>query len=134
MPLIQIEMQTTDVHVPYAWLIGHDPEIVDEYDAYEAAAKVTGANGHKVWERYVIGADPNDKDDSLKIAAFPMKVDGTPDLENLAIAPPQSKWNVDGAQTVIKGKTTLEGAGEWQTVTEENKTDMRFFKVEVVVP
>ena len=125
---------TTDVHVPYAWLLGHDPEIVDEYDAYEAAAKVTGANGHKVWESYVIGADPNDKDDSLKITAFPMKVDGTPDLENLAIAPPQSKWNVDGAQPVIKGKRTLEGAGEWQTVTEENKADMRFFRVEVVVP
>ena len=52
----------------------------------------------------------------------------------MTIAPPQSKWNVDGAQPVIKGKSTLEGAGEWQTVTEENKADMRFFKVEVVVP
>jgi hypothetical protein len=128
------ETQTTDVHVPYAWLLGHDLEIVDEYDAYEAAAKVTGANGHKVWESYVIGADPNDKDDMFRITAFPMKADGTPDLENLAIAPPQSKWNVEGAQPVIKGKRTLEGAGEWQTVTEENKADMRFFRVEVVVP
>ena len=128
------ETQTTDVHVPYAWLLGHDPEIVDEYDAYEAAAKETGANGHRVWESYVIGADPNDKDDMFRITAFPMKADGTPDLENLAIAPPQSKWNVEGAQPVLKGKATLDGAGEWQTVTEENKSDMRFFKVEVVLP
>ena len=34
----------------------------------------------------------------------------------------------------MKGKTTLEDAGEWQTVTDENKADMRFFKVEVVLP
>lgn len=125
---------TTDVHVPYAWLLGHDPEIVDEYDAYEAAAKVTGANGHKVWESYVIGADPNDKDDMFRITAFPMKADGTPDLEAITIAPAQSKWNVNGAQPVLKGRATLEGAAEWQTVTEENKADMRFFRVEVVLP
>ena len=106
------ETQTTDAHVPYAWLPGHDPEIVDEYDEYEAAAKVTGANGHKVWECYVIGADPNDKDDSLKITAFPMKADGTPDFEAMTIAPPQSKLNVERAQPVLKGKSALEGAGE----------------------
>lgn len=127
-------MQTTDVHVPYAWLLGHDPEIVDEYGVYEEAAKVTGANGHKVWESYVIGADPNDKDDSLKITSFPMKADGTPDFEAITISPSQSKWNVDGAQPILKGKATLEGAGEWQAVTDENRTDMRFFKVEVVLP
>lgn len=128
------ETQTTDVHVPYAWLLGHDPEIVDEYDAYEAAAKVTGANGHKAWESYVIGADPNDKDDSLKITAFPMKADGTPDFESITISPPQSRWNVEGAQAVFKGKSALDDAGEWQTLTDENKADMRFFKVEVVLP
>ena len=35
---------------------------------------------------------------------------------------------------MLKGKATLEGTGEWQTVTDENKADMRFFKVEVVLP
>ena len=55
---------------------------------------MTGANGHKVWESYVIGADPNDKDDSLKITAFPMKADGTPDLDGMEISPAQSKWPV----------------------------------------
>ena len=31
--------QTTPVPVPYAWLTQNEPDIVDEYDAYEAAAK-----------------------------------------------------------------------------------------------
>lgn len=74
---------------------------------------MAGANGHKVWESYVIGADPNNKDNSLKITAFPMKVDGTPDFEAITISPQQSKWNVEGAQPVLKGKATLDGAGEW---------------------
>lgn len=122
------------VPVPYTWLDAHVSGVVHETDAYEAAAKVTGANGHKVWESYVIGADPNDKDDSLKITAFPMKANGTPDFDGMEISPPQSKWNVEGAQSVIKGKATLDGAGEWEKVTEENEADMRFFKVEVVLP
>ena len=32
------------------------------------------------------------------------------------------------------GKATLEGTGEWQPVTEENKAGMRFFRVEVELP
>jgi len=128
------ETQTTEVHVPYSWLLTHDPEIVDEYDAYESAAKLTGENGHNVWESYAIGANPNDKNDSLKITAFPMKADGTPNLDAIEISPTQSKWNVQGATPMLKGKATLEGEGEWQPVTDENKADMRFFKVEVVLP
>ena len=128
------ETQTTEVHVPYAWLLTHDPEIVDEYDAYESAAKLTGENGYKVWESYTIGANPNDKNDYLKITTFPMKTDGTPDFDAITISPPQTQWNVQGATPVLKGKATLEGGGEWQTVTDGNKADMRFFKVEVVLP
>ena len=126
--------RTTDVPVPYVWLAANNKDIVDEYESYEAAAKLTGANGHKVWESYVIGADPNDKNDSLRITAFPMKADGTPDLENIAFSPAQSKWNVEGAKPVIKGRATLEGSDEWQTVTDGNKADMRFFRVEVALP
>ena len=95
---------------------------------------MTGANGHKVWESYVIGADPNDKDDSLKITAFNMKDDGTPDLDGMEISPAQSRWNIQDATLRKVGRATLDGAGEWQPVTEENKADMRFFKVEVVLP
>ena len=125
---------TTAAPVPYVWLAAHDPDVVDEYDAYEAAAKLIGANGHKVWESYVIGVNPNDKNDSLRIISFPMKADGTPDLENLGMVPEQSKWNVKEALPVIKGKASLGGSEEWQTVTDENKAEMRFFRVEVQLP
>lgn len=122
------------MHVPYVWLLVHDPEIVDEYDAYEAAAKLTGENGYKVWESYIIGANPNDKNDVFKITSFPMKADGTPDINEIKISPPQTQWNVQGATPVLKGKSSLEGEGEWQPVTDENKAGMRFFRVEVVLP
>ena len=39
-----------------------------------------------------------------------------------------------GAHPVIKGKATLDGAGEWQTVTDENKAERRFFRVEAQLP
>ena len=127
--------RTTEVPVSYAWLTAHDPDVVDEYDAYEAAAKLSGANGYKVWESYVIGANPNDKDDKLRITAFPTKADGTPDLENLAYEPSKDKWNVPGARAVVKGKARIDDATEpWRTATDENKADMRFFRVEVELP
>lgn len=128
------ETQTTEVPVPYAWLRGQYPEIVDEFDVYENAAKATAANGYKVWECYMVNVSSNDKDDVLRITAFPMKTDGTPYFDAITISPPQSRWNVEGAQPVFKGKSALDDAGEWQTLTDENKADMRFFKVEVVVP
>ena len=127
------ETRTTDVPVPYSWLAAHDSEIVDEYDAYEAAAKQTGANGLKAWESYAIGANPNDPADSFRIVSFPMNPDGTPDLANLAFSPAMDKWNVPGAKPVLKGKAGL-GGGEWQTVTEDNKKSFRFFRVEVQLP
>jgi hypothetical protein len=70
----------------------------------------------------------------MYISAFNMNADGTPDLDGIEISPAQSKWNVQGATLRKVGKATLEGAGEWQPVTEENKAQMRFFRVEVVVP
>ena len=126
------ETKTTEVPVPYAWLLQRDPEIVDEYEVYESAAKLTGENGHKVWESYAIGADPNDKNDSLKITSFPMKADGTPDVENIVFDPQREKWNVQGARAVLKGASEL--GGEWRAVTEENKASFRFFKVVVELP
>lgn len=128
------ETHTTDVPVPYAWLARHDSGVVDEPEAYEAAAKKTAANGRKVWECYVLGLDPEDETNDFKIVSFPMKSDGTPDLDAITISPPKSQWNVNGATPVLKGKATMEGEGEWQTVTDENKAQMKFFKVEVVVP
>ena len=125
--------RTTVVPVAYAWLAAHDPDVVDEYEAYEASAKKTAANGRKVWECYVVGLDPQSMEE-FKISAFPMKADGTPDLENIAVDPPKSQWNVPGARAVVKGAATL--AGEWKAVegaTAAEKAAMRFFKVVVEV-
>ena len=124
---------TTEVPVPYAWLTAHDPDVVDEYEAYEASAKKTAANGrNKVWECYVVGLDPQDAEADFRITKFPMKADGTPDLANLEFEPTQDKWNVPGASPVIKGAAAL--GGEWQTVTDENQAGFRFFKVVVELP
>ena len=123
---------TTEVPVPYAWLTAHDPDVVDEYEAYEASAKKTAANGWKVWECYVVGLDPQDAMGDFRIASFTMKADGTPDLENIAFDPPKSQWNVPGARAVVKGAETLNG--EWKAVEEATaaeKAAMRFFKVVV---
>ena len=125
------ETKTTEVPVPYAWLIAHDPGVVDEYDAYEASAKATAVNGHKVWECYVLGLDPQGVE-AFRITTFQMKADGTPDLNSIAFTPTQAEWNVPGAQAVLKGAATLDG--EWQMVTEENKAGFRFFKVVVELP
>ena len=127
--------QTTDVPVPYAWLRTHDPSVVDEYEAYEAAAKKTAANGWKVWECYVLDLDPQEASSDFRIASFPMKADGTPDLANVTFDPPQEQWNVPEAPVVWKGAAQLEGP--WRTVTAEGgspgmvRPTMRFFKAVV---
>ena len=123
--------RTTEVPVPYAWLTAHDPDVVDEYESYEASAKATAVNGHKVWECYVVGLDPQGTE-AFRITTFQMKADGTPDLNSIAFVPVQEQWNLLGATPVVKGATTLDG--EWQTVTEENKAGFRFFKVVVELP
>ena len=127
------ETQTTGIPVPYAWLDAHVPGVVHGAEAYEALAKATAANGRmSVAACYVVGLDPESTTNDFKITSFPMKADGTPDLENIVFDPPEAKWNVDGARPAVKGAASLDG--EWQTVTEENKASFRFFKVEVVLP
>ncbi len=127
--------RTTEVPVSYAWLTAHDPDVVDEYEAYEAAAKKTAANGYKVWECYVVGLDPQ-KMDKFRITSFPMKTDGTPDLENMAFSPAKSEWNVLEARAVVKGAETLDGP--WKEVSAAGdaavQSKMRFFKVVVELP
>ncbi len=124
--------QTTPVPVSYAWLDAHVPGVAHEAEAYETAAKAMAANGRPVWACYALGLDPQDATSDFRIASFPMKADGTPDLENLEFEPTQDRWNVSGARPVIKGAAAL--GGEWQTVTDENKAGLRFFKVVVELP
>ena len=126
---------TTVVPVPYAWLVAHDPDVVDEYEAYEAAAKKTAANGWMVWECYALGLDPQVATSAFRIASFPMKADGTPDWTNVTFDPPQEQWNVPDAPVVWKGAATLEGP--WRTVKAEEgspgtaRPTKRFFKAVV---
>ena len=81
------------------------------------------------------GMEPEDAASDLRITAFPMKADGTPDLANLKFEPPKEKWNVQDATPVIKGRTRLDDAAEaWRPATEANKADLRFFRVEVELP
>ncbi len=111
------------VTVPGAWLSSKTAR----------AATDAAANGRKVWECYVLGLDPEDADSDFKITAFPMKADGTPDLERMAFSPAQTKWNVPGASPVIQGCATLKD-GNWQAVTEDNMSSFRFFRVTVALP
>ena len=120
--------QTTDLPVPYEWLRRHVPNIADEYEAYEAAAKKTAANGRKVWECYVLGLDPEVATNEFRIVSFPMKVDGTPDLANIVFEPPQAQWN-EPATYKVMGAVTL--GGPWVDVSSGGDSSMRFFKVEV---
>ena len=121
--------------MPYAWLAGHDPDVVDEYGAYEVSAKKTAVNGRKVWECYVLGLDPQMATNDFRIVSFPMKADGTPDLANIVFDPPRAQWNVPGAQPVVKGAESLDG--DWHKVdkaSESDKAKFRFFKVVVELP
>ena len=36
--------------------------------------------------------------------------------------------------SVLKSNSSLEGEGKWQAMPDENKAQMRFFRVEVVLP
>ena len=115
---------TTVVPVPYAWLMAHDPGVVHEYVAYEASAKASAANGRKVWECYALGLDPEVATNDFKIAAFPMKADGTPDLANIVFEPPQAQWNVP-ATYKVKGAATLDGP--WDEVSSGGNPSNRFW-------
>ena len=74
----------------------------------------------------------------FRIVSFPMKADGSPDIEGMMVDPPPSQWNVP-ATWKVKGAATL--AGPWEEVDVsvggglgEAALSMRFFKVEVVLP
>lgn len=120
------ETKTTEVPVPYAWLLQNDPEIVDEFDAYESAAKATAANGHnKVWECYVTGISPTNE-----MARFTAKIE-------LKDGGPVVMWepdlNTNGVIRTYKvyGSETLENGGDWQYPTNSLH---RFFRVTVEMP
>ena len=92
------------------------------------------ANGRKVWECYVLGLNPEDNSatNDFRITSFPMLPNGLPDTEHIAFDPPQTRWNVPATYRV-KGAVNLDDV-DWPEVTEGNKANFRFFKVELVLP
>lgn len=120
------ETKTTDVPIPYTWLLQNDSEIVDEFDAYEAAANATAANGfNKVWECYVAGISPTNE--TAKFAAKIEMKDGTP------VVTWEPDLNTNGVIRAYKvyGSETLENGGDWQYPTNSLH---KFFKVTVEMP
>ena len=120
------------VTVPQTWFDSHAEALAEHGGDRDSYANSTAANGRKVWECYVVGLDPQDATNDFRIASFPLKADGTPDIEHIVFDPPQAKWNVPGARPVVTGAASLDG--EWQPVTDQNKSGFRFFKVTVELP
>ena len=122
------------VTVPGAWIAEHAALVEAAGGDASAALATTAANGRKVWECYALGLDPEDNSatNDFKITSFPLKSDGTPDVEHIVFDPPQARWNVP-ATYKVKGAVNLNDT-VWSEVTEQNKASFRFFKVEVVLP
>ena len=122
------------VTVPGTWIAEHAALVEAAGGDASAALATTAANGRKVWECYALGLDPEDNSatNDFKITSFPLKSDGTPDVEHIVFDPPQARWNVP-ATYKVKGAVNLNDT-VWPEVTDENKGALRFFKVEVVLP
>ena len=119
---------TTDVPVPYAWLTANDPDVVDEYEAYEAAAKKTAANGHnKVWECFVAGISPTNE-----TAEFTAKIEMQGDTPVVTWEP---DLNENGAKSErlykVYGRESLDDSSPWQYPPNSLH---RFLKVTVEMP
>ena len=120
---------TTPVPIAYTWLRANDADIVDEYEAYEAAAFSIAANRRKVWECYLVGVNPKDGSDDFRITRFWMDGDM-----------PMFEFNhtTDGAGNSILsyvkkiGKATL--ADAWLHVPDGGDPAFRFFAAEIVPP
>ena len=126
------------VTVPGTWLAEHSALVEAAGGDASVALAATAANGRKVWECYALGLNPEDSSatNDFRITSFPLKADGTPDIEHIVFDPPQAKWNVP-ATYKVKGAANL--SGPWQEVDgglgeTALPEGFRFFKVEVVLP
>ena len=120
------ETQTTPVPVPYAELEGRFGSYLDKAGGdYEAAAKMTGRNGCAIWESYVAGLEPDDADSKFA-AKIEMLPDGTP---KVTWEPDTPELRATRTYTTYGKKTLLDS--DWTPVTDANKDQYHFFKVEV---
>ncbi len=92
---------------------------------YEAAAHLTGRNGYAVWQSYVAGLVPADEN-SRFIARIEMLPDGAP---KVTWEPDTPELRATRTYTIYGKKTLLDR--DWTPVTEANKREYNFFKVEV---
>ncbi len=117
---------TTDVPVPYAWLLTHGTVVGGDY---EAAAHATAANGRKIWTCYALGLDPANPSDDFRITKFWM--DGhKPMFEYSHTTDGSGKSFEEYINKLGKAKLT----DKWQLVPADGNSAFRFFTVEVVFP
>ena len=119
------------VTVPGTWLENISGRIDAAKGDLEAALQSRAANGLSMWECYLLGLDPEINTNGFRITSFPMKEDGTPDLERMMFEPLPEVWNVPAAYEV-KGATTP--SGPWMDVPIGGDPSYRFFRVELVLP
>lgn len=129
---------TTEVPVEFSWIRERFGDLGNYYYDYEEKVKETAANGHKVWECYVAGEDPMDRE-SRFTATIKMGVDGKPIV---SWKPPLNGEAADGAgiregvrSYSVYGKQSLgDAAEEWTPVAEGDEGNYQFFKVGVGMP
>ena len=119
---------TTPEPVPYAWLDQYNLVVGTDYETVGNAAsgKSQGGKGTKIWEEYVAGTDPTNKNSRLE-AQITMK-DGNP------VITWEPDLNAGGGNVRIYkvyGSETLNNGGDWQYPTNSLH---RFFKVDVEMP
>ena len=125
---IYTSTQTTPVPVLYAWLTQYEPDIVSDYNAFEAAANATAASGlNKVWECFVAGTDPTNETSRFE-AKIEMK-DGVP----VVTWEPDLNENGTKSERLYKvyGREGFGDGSPWQYPTNSLH---RFFKVTVELP
>ena len=128
-----VDVGGKSVTVPGTWIAEHSALIEAAGGDTAAALKTPSANGRlSIADCYVVGLDPEIATNDFRIMSFPMKADGTPDIEHIVFDPPQAKWNVPATYRV-KGAANLDDV-DWPEVTEGNKANFRFFRVELVLP
>ena len=120
------------VTVPTSWFLCYPGIFKPNGNASDVVA-TTAANGKRsVAECYVLGVDPEDPDDDLKIAGFKME-DGKPVITLNHTKDGSGNSFMPRVKTL--GKADIKNtAEEWREVPVYGDSSMRFFKVIVEVP
>ena len=110
--------------VPFTWLEGWPEALAAHGGDHEAFAADTAANGRAVWECYVAGLDPTDKDDELKVALV-LEEDGKWRPQIVSGKKENRTYEFEGAEWMpVEG-----GEGKWGKV----EANSRFFRARVTV-